>query len=217
MNNFFNIDSPVMQKLSLLIDLMFLNFLWLICSLPVVTIGASTTALHAVVQKYVANEEGGIVKPFFKAFCKNFKQSTMLWVPVLLLIVALVIDLLYLFAAGAGTQFWLWIPFFAVCVVTLIILTYGFPLIARYENDTRIVIRNSFLLFLTHFFPSLAVLAVNALPWVLLLLYTDVFIRTSIIWILIGGSLIAYISNRIQLPILKQYDADPTTEKNDEC
>lgn len=216
MNNLFDLDSPVMQKLSLLMDLLFLNFLWLICSLPVVTIGASTTALHAVVQKYVSNEDSGIVKPFFRAFCKNFRQSTMLWIPVLLLIAVLVMDLLYLFIAGSGAQSWLWIPFVAVCVVTMVLITYGFPLIARYENDTATVIRNSFLLVLTHFIPSLAVLAVNALPWVLLLLYPEVFIRTSIVWVLVGGSLIAYISNRIQLPIFRLYDVDPANDTDDE-
>ena len=45
---FFNYDSPIMQFLTRLTDLFILNFLFLICSIPIITIGASATALYSV-------------------------------------------------------------------------------------------------------------------------------------------------------------------------
>lgn len=59
-------------------DLMILNIVFIICCLPIVTIGASLTALHYVTLKMVRNEESYIVKSFFKSFKQNFKQATII-------------------------------------------------------------------------------------------------------------------------------------------
>ena len=63
---FFNLDSPVMQALGKMADLMWLNILTLICCIPVVTAGASLTAMHYMALKIVRNEECYITKGFFK-------------------------------------------------------------------------------------------------------------------------------------------------------
>lgn len=212
MNKIFDLNSPVMQKLAQFPDLILLNVLWLIFSIPVVTIGASTTALHAVAQTYVAGEDHGIIKPFFRSFCKNFKQSTILWIPVMAFCVMLIIDLVYLLGAETGKQMLLWIPVLLLGAILLVVVSYSFPLIARYENDTKTIISNSFLLFSLHFFPSLAIMVLNALPWLLLALFPNVFVKTSILWIPVGGSLVAYINNHILLPIFKKYDPKPDEE-----
>ena len=72
-------DNVVMRALSKICDMVFLNVLWVICSIPIVTIGPSTTALYTVMLKIVRNEEGYIFRGFFKAFKENFKQSTVIW------------------------------------------------------------------------------------------------------------------------------------------
>ena len=71
-------DNPVISGMSRIFDMMCLNVLWLVCSLPIFTIGASTTAMYTVMLKVVKNEEGYIVKGFFKAFKENFKKSTII-------------------------------------------------------------------------------------------------------------------------------------------
>lgn len=65
MGSFFNMDSPVMRFLSRLCDLMILNILCLICCIPIVTIGASITALYSVTLKMVKGEDSYIAKGFF--------------------------------------------------------------------------------------------------------------------------------------------------------
>ena len=72
MGSFFSLDSPLMRFLSRLSDIFILNVLFLLCCIPVVTIGASATALYTVTLKMARNEESYITKGFFKAFKSNF-------------------------------------------------------------------------------------------------------------------------------------------------
>lgn len=206
MNKLFSLDSPLMRKLSHLPDLILLNLLWMLCAAPIITAGAATVALHAVLQKYVAGEENGVIRPFFEAFRSNFKQSTRLWIPLVLVMGLLLLDLLFLMEKALGAQLLLWIPFLLIGTIVAVLASYAFPLMARYENDTKAIISNSFLLFSLHFVPSLAVILLNGLPWLLLVLLPDVFVQTVALWLVAGFSLMAYIAEHILLPIFKKYD-----------
>ena len=68
MSEFFNPDSSIMRFITKIASSVYLNILWFICSLPVVTIGASTTALFYVTLKMAKNEEGNITAAFFRSF-----------------------------------------------------------------------------------------------------------------------------------------------------
>ena len=70
----------------------YLNLLWIVCSLPIITVGASTTALYYVTLKIAEDREGDITQQFFRAFRSNFKQATQLWLMLLLLGVVLGVD-----------------------------------------------------------------------------------------------------------------------------
>lgn len=91
--NFNWIDNPIMRGMGRVADFIILNLLWIVCSIPIITIGASTTALYTVMLKLVKNEEGYIAKGFLKAFKENFKQSTIMWAIFLLLGILFVVDL----------------------------------------------------------------------------------------------------------------------------
>ena len=79
-----NIDSPFYRTMGKIGDLLFANLLWLVCSLPIVTAGASTLGLFTVVNKMAAKEDYTVHTDFFKAFKRDFKQSTALWLVLLL-------------------------------------------------------------------------------------------------------------------------------------
>ena len=76
---FMSLDGPVMKFLSKVADMMILNLLVLFCSLPIITMGASLTAMHYLALRVVRNEEYYISKDFFKSFKMNFKQATLMW------------------------------------------------------------------------------------------------------------------------------------------
>ena len=68
MSEFFNPDSPIMRFITKIANSIYLNILWFVCCLPVVTIGASTTALFYVTLKMAKNEEGNMTAAFFHSF-----------------------------------------------------------------------------------------------------------------------------------------------------
>lgn len=145
MSSFFNPDSAVMQWITKIVYSVWLNLLWLICCIPIVTAGASTTALYYVTLKMVRNEEGNITKTFFRAFRENFKQSTKTWLVLLAVGIVLAVDGYTLYHLRFENAFWTIITavFIVVLVAYAIILMYIFPLMARFQNTTLAMVRNS--------------------------------------------------------------------------
>ena len=82
-SGFFNYDNPVWRFIGKFGDLIILNILWLVCSIPVITIGASTTAVYYVTLKLARDDDGYTIRSFFKSFKENFKQSTVIWLILL--------------------------------------------------------------------------------------------------------------------------------------
>ena len=79
----FSYDSKFSQLLLKLCYACYLNLLWLVCSLPIVTVGASTTALYYSCLKIVRDEDSHVGACFFRSFRENFKQATALWLILL--------------------------------------------------------------------------------------------------------------------------------------
>ncbi len=76
---FFSVDSPLMQALNRMADLLWLNVLTVLCCIPIVTVGASLTAMHYMLLKIVRDEETYVTRGFFKSFKNNFRQATVIW------------------------------------------------------------------------------------------------------------------------------------------
>ena len=95
-------DNPVIRFLNKLTDLVFLNFLFLLCSLPVVTMGASLTAMYAVNLRSVREGDGYVAKRFFAAFRENFRQATVCWLIVLGTALLLFVDVVFWQRSGMG-------------------------------------------------------------------------------------------------------------------
>ena len=165
---FFSYESKFSQLLMKLCYACYLNLLWLLCSLPVFTIGASTTALYYVSLKVVRGEESYVGRLFFRAFRENFRQATVLWLILLGIGLFLGADgyiLYHLRAASAGTAaiFWTLILalVIAVSVVYVIVLEYVFPLLASVSNTNRAMLKNSFLIGTHYLFATILVFAVH--------------------------------------------------------
>ena len=83
--NIFRYDSPLMQFLSRAADLIWVNLLVLICSIPVFTAGAALSAMENIIYKILHNEDVRVTREFFQAFAKNFKQATGIWLIILVI------------------------------------------------------------------------------------------------------------------------------------
>jgi len=148
MGNLLNPDNAVMQFITKLVYSAYLNILWFICCIPIVSIGASTTALFYVSLKIVKNEEGHITKSFFHSFKENFKQATIIWLILLLIGIILGVDWYILSRLRFTNVFWTIITaiFFVAAATYAIILMYIFPLLSRFSNTTGAMFKNAILI-----------------------------------------------------------------------
>ena len=140
---FFSVDSPVYRFLCRFMDMLKLNFMWILFSVPLVTMGASTAAAMSVALKMVDDEEGYIARAFLKAFKENWKQGTALEVISLVAIYAVYLDF-QLFEAVKGNPVMFLIVGMLSGVVITMSLIYAYPLAVRYENTLVKTIQNSF-------------------------------------------------------------------------
>lgn len=139
---FFSVDSPLYHFLSKLLDVLKLNFIWLLFSLPIITIGASTVAAMSVAIKMTDDEEGYIGKSFLKAFKENWKQGTVLWIITVVAVYAVYLDFQFFEAVEGNPIIFLIIGIISI-VLVISALIYSYPLIARYENTLLKTIQNS--------------------------------------------------------------------------
>ena len=139
---FFSVDSPVYKFLSKFLDVVKLNFFWILFSIPVITVGASTVAAMSVGLKMVDDEEGYIGKNFLKAFKENWKQGTILWVITVVAVYAIYLDF-QLFEAVDNNPIIFLIIGMASIALAVVALIYSYPLAARYENTLINTIQNS--------------------------------------------------------------------------
>lgn len=165
MGGLFSIENPVWQFINRLLHIFLLNLLWIVCSLPVFTMGASTTAVYYVTLKMVRNEEGYTVRSFFDAFKTNFKQATVIWL-ILLLIGAFVgVDLtVYLRSTSVNVVgLVLMAAFFAVAVGFVFECIYVFALLARFDNTVKGTMVNALIMSIRHLPYSVLMLASNVI------------------------------------------------------
>lgn len=160
----FNLDSKFMHYANKFADLMFLNILTLICCIPIITIGASITAMHNVLLKIYRDEESYIAKAFFKSFKENLKQSTAIWLIYLVLILVLVLDFFYIRDYNLDMPKFFQYALYIVAIIGAFSFSWVFILQSRYENKVVHTIRNSFIVGISHFFYSIMMIILAAIP-----------------------------------------------------
>ena len=165
MNKFFNPDSPAMRFLSKMADLMILNIAALLCCLPIITIGASLTAMHYVLLKMVRNEEGYILRSFFKSWKENFKQATIIWFPILLFIIVFTGDLMIFKYSGIEFPQILKALLLAAAVFVYMVSCYVFPILSRFHNTVRNTWKNALLMSICSFPRTVAMMVLYILPF----------------------------------------------------
>ena len=173
--------------------------LWLLCSLPIVTAGASTTAMYTVFLRNIrSHEPKKYVKPFFASFRQSFRESTVLWLIQLAVSAVLGVDVYYYYRLG-GVRTCLALEVVSLCLLAVVIMIfcYAFPLTALYRNTVKETLIES----VQHAFYSW--------PWSLLALAVSVavpFLLTKGLWylVLIAGGVIGIANSYIMVHALKR-------------
>ena len=216
-SGFFNYDNPVWRIIGKFGDLIILNILWLICSIPIFTIGASTTAVYYVTLKLVRDDDGYTIRSFFKSFKENFKQSTVIWLILLVVGLILGVDLYFftrLFTGSGSFRTVMLTVFLAMVLIYAAVFTYIFPLQARFFNTVKRTFFNAFFMSLRHLFRTIGMIAIDgALLAAGFLLMVPPMLM---IFMLFGFPLLAFINSYILAPVFNQYIPKVEEEKGDE-
>lgn len=133
----FDMDNPVWKWLGRIWDAIWLTILWALCSLPIITIGASSTAVSYVALKVMKDEGGGITKQFFHSFKQNFKQATIIWLGALLLTVVLVVNFWFYNQMNNAFSKMFMIVLIVLAVVFVMVMHYIFAVLARFDNNIK--------------------------------------------------------------------------------
>lgn len=141
-------DNFLFRGIMKILETIGLSLLWLFFCIPIVTAGASTTALYYSVNKTVKYSRGYAIRGFFSAFKANFKQATAIWMFFLVWLAILGYDCYMMYSFYMMDE-----PMgkyrVAVYVLTLLVVAwslYVFPYIARFENTTKEVFKNTFMI-----------------------------------------------------------------------
>ena len=155
-------------------DLMVLNWFWLLCSLPVVTMGAATCAVYAIALRVARDEEPSLVKGFFRAFRENPKPGLVLGLIALVLGVIAGVDAWFALQQTGLFQTVFLVVAFIVGAVCLIFVSYTFALQAMFDNPLKTQIKNAFALAFVAPGKTLMLWLITLFPIVLLVYLPDV-------------------------------------------
>lgn len=204
----FSIDSPLMRALNLIANIVLLHLIWLLYSLPLVTIGASTTALYYSCMKLIRTDENYVYQNFRKSFRENFKQSTIIWLVLFLIGFLFVTDIRYgLFLNNAMGKMMI-IGCSVFLIPFILVALYIFPIQAKFQNRIFDNVKNALLMSLRHFPFSLILLVIMGT-----IVFLGLFFRPFMGLLLIcGAGLTAYLTSNVYIMIFRKYLPDEIEE-----
>lgn len=210
MGGIFHYENPMMQFMRKALMLCWLNILTALCCIPILTAGATLTALHCAVKR-LRQDEGHLTRSFFLDFAQNFKKSTLIWLLLLAAAVFLAADV-YICTQLTSVGFQIaQIVLIAEAVFLIAVLAWLFPLLARYDNKLRHTIRNTFILTIAYLPSTILMLILYCMPLILFLLVPAAFPLVA----LLGFSLPVYLNFPLYHKILDQVDAMTAPEDRD--
>lgn len=212
LSGLFNYDNPIWRFIGKFWDLLIVHILWFLCCIPIVTIGASTTALYYVTLRLVRDDDGYTIRSFFKSFKENFKQATGIWMIFLVIGLVLGFDLYFMATVFITPSMWrtaLVTIFLAMLVIWTAMITYVFPLQSRFYNTVKKTIFNAFFMSIRHIFHTIAMVAIDV---------GLIFLTLTLIpqLMLFGFALIAFINSYFLDAVFKKYIPKDEREDNGE-
>lgn len=209
MGGLFHPDGAFARYGAKLWDMMWLNVLTVISSLPVFTAGAAMTAMHYVLLKIFRGEEGAITAAFFKAFRENFRQST-----AISLIFAAAAYLLILSAGIAVALAMGWIRYLLIAVLVLVVCAWNWSFVfqSRYRNTISGTVRCSFLALAAHPVRSVVMAALFALPVAAVLATPKNLILVLMAGFTLPGFVQVFLYNKVLIRLETVKETDPEKE-----
>lgn len=195
--NFLDNDTFLARLLSRLIDCVLLSILWFLTSIPIVTIGASTTAAYAVALKLAFGERPAIVSTYFAAFKKDFLRATAVFFALTVLGIFIGVDLWCALHWEVPFQFALEVLILSAGLFYLVLATHAFPALAFYEGKAVPLLKSVFLRSLSKGIYTVFVAVLSVFPVVFLVKHVTSasFGQWLMVFLLVGNGVIAYLNS----------------------
>ncbi|MBE5972367.1 MAG: DUF624 domain-containing protein [Lachnoclostridium sp.] len=206
----FSTENPVWRAMDRMGDLMILNVLFIFFSIPIVTIGASTTALYTMTFKLLDETEGNLIKNYFKAFKNNFKQATAIWLVVLFAGLFLAYDAYLSYVSTSILAKILMGLVILIAIVYAMWTSWIFPVQSKFENPVKVNMKNAALMMVIHMFPTtLLITVLNVVPLLILWFYTSLFFAGLPFVVFLMFAFIAYNNSKQLRKAFADYIPDP--------
>lgn len=201
-----NPDNKIMNFLSSLGDLFLLNILYLVCCIPIVTIGAATTALYSITLKMAENREPSAVwREFLRVFRENFKQATIIWLILLAVAAVLLANGVLVGAMSESLGALVSLTSMIVAVFLTLTAVYVFAVLARFDNSVLRIMKVSLLMAIRHLPWTVVIVAIHCVPLLLLLVSLEAFLQGVGVVLLFTVSVLAYLESKIFARIFPDY------------
>ena len=201
MNRLFNADSGFMRGLSRMTDLVLLNLLFLITSIPIVTIGASASALYSVFFRWHRQEESGYVKAYFHAFARDFKEATVLWLAFVVFMAISIFDIWFFFYQTEPLSY-LGVLFGFLGAMGLFTYSYAIILVSVFANSFAGTLKNALLMAVAYFPRTLVMALINLFPFLLVGLFPSLALQLGWLLVLLAFSGGAYLNSLLLKPVI---------------
>ena len=213
MKALFSPDSFLMQLFEKIADFFLVSFFVTTLCLPVITAGAAFSAAHKVMQNMRFNNHQPVVRSFFQAFAKNFKQATLFWLLTLLVLAVIGANYALIYVYKLPVLLYLLVGI--IGIAGLGTMAFAFPLVARYENAFKLQFKNAFFLAIGMLPRTVCVLALTAILPLLAYNNLEAFFQSMYIWGLQGIGLLIYLQARLICPVFAKLEQ--TEEKEVEA
>lgn len=208
MNRLFNLENPFMQFLFRVSDLIILNLIFMLSCIPVVTIGASISALHSVCLKIVRGQESYMWQGFWKAFRQNFKQGTVLWIISIVIFFVIHMDFTILNAGDHPLFGYVKVALGSVTAVLFSMFIYVFPIISHFKCTIRQAIKNSLFMTIGHLPFSILLVVMYGLIFFLATLNVKMLALVIAVATICGFSVVTLTACIIFDRIFKKYEPE---------
>ncbi|MEE1191254.1 MAG: YesL family protein [Blautia sp.] len=209
--NLLNEDNIIHIFLNKLGDIIVANLLFLVCCIPIITIGPALTALYHCMLRTVKGNNNGTTKTFFRAFKENFRQSLIVWLGLLAVGFILFLNIRFLQNTASVVSKPLFYVSLGIAGLVIILALYIFPVIAAFANTTVNLLKNAYVFAFLHFPSTLAIAVITILP--MFMTYRDIKLMPlyACCWFFFGFGLTAYVNSlllyRMFKPFLEKEDA----------
>lgn len=213
MGKLFGLDSPIVQTLTKVSQLMIFSVIWILCCLPIFTVGAATAALFRVAFN-MKEDKSCTLKDYFRAFKNNFRKATVLWLILLACVLAVAV-FFYLMLLVEQTVLRM-IALAVFCLLFFLVYMAGlylFPLTAYFENTVWGTLRNATGMGVTNLRQTIIAGAVMMVPLVVAIAVPTVFIQMLFLWLVLGPGAIAYGVTCALQPVFHRYTEEENPEE----